>query len=265
MTVIEAIVLGALQGATEFLPVSSSGHLLLAKALFEASDVPVLFDVLLHVATLVAVCIVFRHRIATLIGAAVRFVIRRSRPEDREHYPMIVVVLVATIITGAIGVGIESLPGARTPLSASVLFLVTAVILIITRWARGTRRSDRVRLLDAVILGAAQGAGVLPGVSRSGITISAGLFAGLDRETAGEVSFVLSLPAILGALVLTLGDAGSLTASVSAPAIVAGFATGLVVGLVSLRLLLVLVRRGGLALFSIYLVPLGVWGIVYFS
>jgi undecaprenyl-diphosphatase len=264
VSLIQAILLGALQGATEFLPVSSSGHLVITKELFGAANVPVLFDVLLHVATLVAVVIVLRGQVGAFLGALGRLVSRTTEERDRPYLRLIPIIVVTTVITGVIGIGLDSVFDIRNPTIASALFLVTAVLLILTRWARGNRRLAAIGWTDAAVLGVAQGFGVLPGISRSGITISAALYAGMDRKTAGEYSFLLSIPAILGALVLTLRDFESLGTQVALGAIIAGCVTAAIVGYVALRVLLRLVRAGRLYLFALYLIPLGIWGLTYF-
>jgi len=265
MTIVEAIAMGALQGVTEFLPVSSSGHLLLMKTILGATEIPVLFDVILHVATLTAVIFVFRRRVGALLGASFRFVRRTVRPEDRPNLRLIPILIAATAITAVLGIAIDSIDRFRNPLLVSVLFLVTAGLLIATYWARGGRRIEFLGYRDAIVLGIAQGFGVLPGISRSGITIATGLFSGMDRETAGEFSFLLSIPAILGALVLTLRDLGELGRQMSAVTVIAGFISAVVVGFLALRFLLRIVRGGKLFLFAVYLVPLGIWGVIQFS
>lgn len=264
MTNIQAILLGALQGATEFLPVSSSGHLVITRELFGASEVPVLFDVLLHVATLFAVIVVLRGQVAAFLGALWRFVTRSVEDRDAPYLRLIPIIVVTTAITGAIGIGLDSSFDIRNPTVTSALFIVTAGLLIATRWTTGRRGLERIGWGDAVVLGIAQGFGVLPGISRSGVTISTALYSGMDRKTAGEYSFLLSIPAILGALVLTLRDIDTLGTQVSGTAIVAGCVTAAAVGYLALVGLLRLVRAGRLYLFAIYLIPLGMWGIVYF-
>lgn len=264
MTLIEAIALGALQGATEFLPVSSSGHLVVAKELFGAATVPVLFDVLLHVATLVAVVTVLRGQVMAFLRAIWRWIRRHPEDSDQVYLRLVPIIVVTTVITGVMGVGLDRLFDIRNPTITSALFLVTAVLLVLTRWSRGTRDLAGIRWLDAGILGVAQGFGVLPGISRSGVTISAALYSGMDRRTAGEYSFLLSIPAILGALVLTLRDAGALGAQVGVAPIVAGCLSAAVVGYVALRALLRLVRAGRIYLFAAYLIPLGIWGLTHF-
>ncbi len=265
MNTIQAMALGFLQGATEFLPVSSSGHLVVARELFGVATIPVLFDVLLHVATLVAVVIVLRGQVAAFLVALWRLAVKKVRDEDRPYLRLIPIIIVTTGITGVIGIGLDAAFDIRNPLVTSILFLVTAVILIFTRWSRGSRVLAGISWKDAAILGVAQGFGVLPGISRSGITISAALYSGMDRKTAGEYSFLLSIPAILGALVLTARDLDSLATQMSIGAVVAGCVVAGVVGFVALKTLLRVVRAGKMYLFSLYLIPLGIWGLFFFQ
>ncbi|MEX2443206.1 MAG: undecaprenyl-diphosphate phosphatase [Alkalispirochaeta sp.] len=264
MNTIQAIALGMLQGATEFLPVSSSGHLVITKELFGVAQVPVLFDVLLHVATLVAVLIVLRGQVWSFLVAMGRFLRRTVLEEDRPYLRLIPIIIVTTAITGGFGIGLDNLFDIRNPVTTSVLFLVTAALLVATRWFQGTRSLKQIGWLDALVLGIAQGFGVLPGISRSGATISVALYSGMDRKTAGEYSFLLSIPAILGALVLTLRDAEALGTQVGIGSVIAGCIAAALVGYVALTALLRIVRAGRLALFAWYLVPLGVAGIVFF-
>ena len=264
MSLIQAILLGALQGATEFLPVSSSGHLVITKELFGAAHVPVLFDVLLHVATLVAVIIVLREQVGAFLGAIARVFRRAPEERDQPYLRLIPIIIVTTAITGAIGIGLDSAFDIRNPSFTSALFLFTALLLVLTRWSRGTRGFAAIRWADAAILGVAQGFGVLPGISRSGITISTALYAGMDRKTAGEYSFLLSIPAILGALVLTLRDLERWERRLTLARLSPGCVTAAVVGYVALRVLLRLVRAGRLYLFAVYLIPLGIWGLLHF-
>ncbi|MFW6337718.1 MAG: undecaprenyl-diphosphate phosphatase [Alkalispirochaetaceae bacterium] len=264
MSILEAILFGVVQGVAEFLPISSSGHLTLLKGLFGLQDVPLLFDVLLHVATLLVVVVVFRHRLAALVRSFARRVSGRSDETDRNNLRLILMLIGATAVTGVLGILLESLLDFGAPRSASLLFLVTAVILIASRNRGGERTILTITWKDALIVGFAQGFGVLPGISRAGITIAAGLFSGLDRPHAGEFSFLLSIPAILGALVLTLRDAEALGAGVGMMPVVVGFLSSAVVGLFSLLLLLTLVRSGKLHYFAAYLIPLAVFGLIYF-
>ena len=263
MTFIQALLLGAVQGATEFLPVSSSGHLAVLRAVMELRDVPVLFDVMLHIATLIVVIVVFRRRVGGLLRSIFRWVSRRSGDADRENLRLAWVIIVATVLTGVIGLAVGSLETGLRPRVVSALFILTGLILLGSRFFSGSRDYRGIGLRDGVIVGIAQGLGVFPGISRSGITISAGLVAGMDRETAGEFAFLVSIPAILGAFVLTLRDAAELSQSVAPAVLVAGFVAALVVGAGALTLLLRIVKSGRLYFFAFYLIPLGIAGLVF--
>lgn len=258
MTIFEAAVLGLVQGLTEFLPVSSSGHLAVGKLLFGMEGVPLLFDVLLHIATLIVVVYVFRRRIGAILAALWRFVARRPRQEpDTEQLRLVVWILLATIVTVIIALPVAKLDIGARPRLIGGFFLFTAIVLLSTLKAPEGGRFSEMGPLQAVIVGFAQGLGVFPGISRSGITISAARHAGLSRGDAGEFAFLISIPAILGALVLTLRDFGDLGQSVGILALTAGFLVALLSGFLALSLLLRIVRSGRLYLFSIYLVPLG--------
>lgn len=261
MTLLQSLFLGALQGVAEFLPVSSSGHLVLARQVLKVGSVPALFDVILHVATLLVVLVVFRSLILRLLGALGRFLARRSRSEDNTDLRLIVLVLVATFFTALIGFGLETLDVESRPKLVALLFLVTAGLLLTTRFARGSRDYGDLSLKDGVVTGIAQGLGVLPGISRSGITIAAALGLKMDRSRAGEFSFLLSIPAVAGALILELKDLGELTGTVSPGVLLGGFLAAALVGFLSLTMLLKLLRQGRLYLFAIYLIPLGLAGI----
>jgi len=261
MTLLQSLFLGALQGVAEFLPVSSSGHLVLARQVLKVGAVPALFDVILHVATLLVVLVVFRSLILRLLGTLGRFLARRSRPEDNTDLRLIVLVLVSTFFTALIGFGLETLDMETRPKMVSLLFLVTAGLLITTRFTGGKREYPDLKLKDGVAMGIAQGLGVLPGISRSGITIAAALGLKMDRSRAGEFSFLLSIPAVAGALILELKDFGELAGTVSPGVLLGGFLASALVGFLSLTMLLKLLRQGRLYLFAIYLIPLGTAGI----
>jgi undecaprenyl-diphosphatase len=264
MTLMQSIMLGVLQGVTEFLPVSSSGHLVVLRRFMNLQEVPILFDVLLHVATLFVVLIVFRDRVGRIIVALGRALIGKKDEEDGENLRLFWVIILATAITGVIGIGLEQLEAGRNIKLVSALFIVTGGILWWTRFQQGTVNYGTLGMKQGLITGIGQGLGVLPGISRSGITISAALVSGMDREKAGEYSFLLSIPAILGALLLKLKEAEALFSSISPMVVAAGFASAFFVGLLSLLLLLRLVRRGRLYLFSFYLVPFGIAGLLFF-
>jgi undecaprenyl-diphosphatase len=262
MTILQALFLGTLQGITEFLPVSSSGHLVLFRHLMDLRDVPLLFDVILHVATLVVVLFVFRKRVLRLLVALLHLVTRKKTGDDDHQLRLILLIIVATFFTGVIGLGIMQLDAGRYPKVVSALFLLTGAILITTKWLGGKIDYRDIGIRQGVLTGIAQGFALLPGISRSGITIAAALGSGMNREKAGEFSFLISLPAILGALVLELRHSEALLETVAPLAILSGFMASLLVGFASLSFLLMLVRGGKLYLFSFYLIPLGLFGII---
>ncbi|MFO7849519.1 MAG: undecaprenyl-diphosphate phosphatase [Spirochaetia bacterium] len=262
MTYGESLLLGALQGITEFLPISSSGHLALMRNVMELDNIPLLFDVVLHVATLFVVLLVFRDRIGRILYALGRTCTGKKDAEDRENLRLLGILLVSTVITAAFGLGLQQLEWFGSVNTVSLLFIVTGVLLITTRYARGNVGYGTLEIRHGVLVGIAQGFGVLPGISRAGATISVALLSGMSREKAGEYSFLISIPAVAGALLLELKDVEALFSSVSPLVMAAGFTGSFVVGLASLLLLLSLVRRGRLYLFSIYLIPLGIAGLI---
>ncbi len=267
MTTVQALILGVVQGVSEFLPISSSGHLVLLRQIMGIEGVPILFDVLLHVATLLVVIIVFRKRIGQILAAVVRGISRRPTEDDGRNLRLLLGIVVATAATVVVGLGVSALNVGERPDIVSAFLIVTAGVLVFAYYfgrARGAAREyGDLRVSDGLITGVAQGLGVFPGISRAGITISGALIAGLSREKAGEFAFLVSIPAILGALVLTLRDAESLSAAVPTHALILGVAAAFVVGLISLVVLLRVIRRGRLHLFAFYLVPAGVLGLIF--
>lgn len=258
MTVFQATVLGLVQGLTEFLPVSSSGHLAIGRILFGLESVPILFDVLLHIATLMVVIYVFRRRIALMLGALWRLVARRPRRQaDAEELRLVLWILLATLLTVIVALPVAQLDAASRPRLVGAFFLFTAIVLLSTLKAPEGKGISRMGPAQAALIGLAQGLGVFPGISRSGITISVARHGGLARRDAGEFAFLISIPAILGALVLTLRDLGDLGRSVGILPLSVGFVVALVSGFLALTLLLRIVRSGRLYLFALYLIPLG--------
>ncbi len=258
MSLLQSVLLGIIQGVAEFLPVSSSGHLVIARHLMGFGDIPILFDVLMHVPTLIAIIIVFRKRIGEILVSLSRVIRRNNGPEDGENLRLLGVICVATVCTALAGLGLAKLQDrfVLTTKLVSAFFLLTAVILIVSRSFRGSKQYRDLGIKEGIITGIAQGIGVLPGVSRSGITISASLAAGMSRERAGEYAFLVSIPAILGAVAFKVRDIEAL--AISPLVLAAGMLTSFVVGLFSLLLLLRIVRQGRLYLFSFYLIPLGI-------
>lgn len=275
MSVIEGVLLGLLQGVAEFLPISSSGHLAIVQELFDLDDVPLLFDVLLHLATLAAVVLFFRQRIWALLKVAGRWLARKSLSEDEGGLKTILALLLGTAVTAVFGLVLSDVVEDFDEKLICVGFLVTAGLLIFSDAVEERRRkrpdfnpgthgeNQCVTPLQGLGIGLAQGFGVLPGLSRSGSTIAGALLCGVNRETAGEFSFLLSIPAILGAFVLQLDDLDEMGAAVGLAPALAGGVAAFVAGIFSLAVLMRIVRRGKLEWFALYLIPAGILGLVF--
>jgi undecaprenyl-diphosphatase len=171
---------------------------------------------------------------------------------------------VATIVTAVLGYSVSLLEVNAKPKIVSALFIVTAFILISSYFAKGKKTYRDLTWKEGAVTGLAQGLGVFPGISRSGITIAASLQSGIERTKAGEYAFLISIPAVLGALILSLGEAQTLAETSSPLIVLSGVAVSFLVGLASLLILLVVVRRAKLYLFSLYLIPLGIAGLILF-
>ncbi|MCK5202023.1 MAG: undecaprenyl-diphosphate phosphatase [Spirochaetales bacterium] len=263
MTFIQSVLLGALQGVTEFLPVSSSGHLAVVESFMSLQEVPVLFDILLHISTLLVVVIVFKSRIWGIIISL--FKRGNTSEEDKTNRKLFLMIMLSTVFTGLIGLGLNGLDVEQYLFLIYIFFIITGFILIGSKFWGGNIDYSSIGIKHSVITGISQGLGVLPGISRSGITISAALLSGMKREKAGEYSFLISMPAILGAFILEFKDAEGLLDMVDPVVIAGGMLSAFIVGLLSLRLLIKLIKKGNLYFFSIYLIPLGIAGLMFFS
>lgn len=261
MNIVEAIVLGTVQGLTEFLPVSSSGHLVLFQNLFGLREPELLFDICLHVGTLSAVVIVFYREIMEIIKALLQLPTRmktaggiRRLCETDASIRMALLIVVGSIPTAIIGLLFKEITDQLFGSIAVVgcMLMATGTLLWLTRKISGEGRPvDQTTFKDALIIGIVQGLAILPGISRSGSTIATALFLGVDRKLAGRYSFLLSIPAIAGALVLGL-DAPEMQTTIPLGTIIAGSVVSALVGWFALVVLLRVVDRGQLHLFAPY-------------
>ncbi len=281
MSLLQAIIMGIIQGLTEFLPVSSSGHLALFKILFGIeTETGILYDVLLHVGTLSAICLVYYKDIWKLIvegccivrDAFVNVVIffRNKIKKETESYRRVIcngyrkfvmLVIVSTIPTGVIGFfGRDAVALASEILIVpGICLIITAILLFIAdRIKDGNKLPKSVTYTNAFTVGIAQGIATLPGLSRSGTTITACLLCGYQRNFAVKYSFIMSIPAILGALVLELADIDTISV---APAEIAYYVIGMliaaVVGYICIKTMLVIVRKKKFTIFAIYCLLIG--------
>ena len=266
MTFFEAILLGILQGLTEFLPVSSSGHLVLAQQFLGLKEPLVFFDVMLHVGTLAAVLVAYRDAIKRLVVGGF------STLGDRQFWRQPRATLntstelkfIGLILLGSIPTGIIAILF-KTELESffdevrlvSIMLILTGVILQLPRLRRekADKPVGQLKTWHAPLIGIAQGCAITPGISRSGSTISLALFLGIPGKIAAEYSFLLSIPAILGAVALKIRDVGD--TSVPLHIMGTGMIASFIVGYIALRFLLVMLNRGKFSVFSYYCVALG--------
>lgn len=283
MTVIQGILLGILQGIAEFLPISSSGHLAVVQKLFGLEEVPLLFDIMLHLATLLAVVLYFRKKIWTLLCVFGRLIARRPAPKavnkddllcgtEARGRMTILAVIITTVVTGAIGVFTSKLIPDMPVKVTCAGFIVTAILLVVSSIIErrkssavknSAEKNDGIKWYQAIVIGVMQGFGTLPGISRSGSTIAGSQLCGVNRAAAGEYSFIVSIPAILGAFLLELKDFAEVGSTVGAAPVIAGCAAAFAWGYISLAVLMKIIRKGKLEWFACYLIPAGILGILF--
>lgn len=266
---IRAIVMGIVQGLTEFIPVSSSAHLALVPWLLGWEPEGFLFDLMLHWGTLLAVAVVFWRDFLDLIGAWFRSIGRRSLAEPMARVAWFIILgsIPAVVLGFLFKDFVEGL--FLNPLAVGFFLLVTAVLLalaeILTTNLRSPRLLDRMNWVDAVAIGFAQALALAPGISRSGSTIAVGLARGIRRDQAARFSFLLGTPVIFGAGLLTLVDALQEDAGQVAGEwlpLLAGFIAAAIAGVLAIRFLLRYLRNHTLYIFSAYCLILGVVTIV---
>lgn len=253
MTLWEAILLGVVQGATEFLPVSSSGHLVVTQALLGLELPGISFEIAVHLATLVSIMLVYRER----IGALITGVARREPDRLREAGLLVVATLPAAVIGIGAGDALERL--FEAPAVVGVCLMATGGILWTSRAALEKNpegRVDTVRL--ALLIGLAQSLALLPGISRSGTTVVVALWLGVAGREAAAFSFLMAIPAIGGAAILALPDLAS-GGGVGTTALLVGGVAAAGTGVLAITSFLALLKRQRFHAFTYYLVPLGLF------
>ena len=260
----KAIILGIVQGLTEFLPVSSSGHLVIGSELLNFQEQGVVFDICLHLGTLVSVIIVFRKELLAMIKAPFQFFAGNSEKEVRHFLFWDLYVIVATLPAVFVGLflkdSIDVLFGST--FIAYCMLTVTGSIMVIAQYVPERGRS--LNWWRSVLVGCAQALAIMPGLSRSGSTIFTGMLLGIPRETIARFSFIMSIPAILGAAVLQMG--GLIENPPTADAAVnlaAGMIVSAVAGYLAIKLLLDVIRKNRLQWFGYYCLVLAAFGLVY--
>ncbi|TLS37889.1 undecaprenyl-diphosphate phosphatase [Pseudalkalibacillus caeni] len=246
---IQAMILGIIQGLTEFLPISSTGHLYLGRNLFGLNEAGLFLDTMLHLGTLIAVCLIYREEIVTVI--------------KNPFGHLSLVVIAGTLPTVVIALLFEDFFEKLSETGATLgwEFLVTGAILWFADSVKnlGNKKLDDITFTDALLIGTFQGAAILPAISRSGITIAAALFRGIDKSTAAYFSFFLSIPAIAGAIFFqsTKLVSGTIESVSVEMLIIATLASG-ICGYIAVKWMISILKRGSLKIFSYYVWAVGV-------
>ncbi len=272
--ILQAIVLGIVQGLTEWLPISSSGHLALVQLAMDL-EVPIFYDVILHIGTLAGVFAIYRRDIAGILRSTVAFGKGSSKRKSIEEegggeevakYPqgrrMLWLIILGTIPTGIIGLAFRSFfeSSFYDPVSIAVGFIITGALVLVTGLLKPGQK--KLGSADAILIGIGQGISIFSSISRSGATLSAGLFRGVEREQLVRYSFLLSIPAILGAAAIDVvamdEQQKAQLASIGAESYIAGTIVSAAVGYASIRILIKLVIKGKFYLFAFYCFAIGV-------
>jgi len=250
MDIFQSIILGAVQGLTEFLPVSSSGHLVLLQNVFGITDVPLFFDVMLHVGTLVAVFIVLWKEIVGLITHPIK---NRLLMLVIATIPAIAMTLIADKVFP------EAFADIQDGKYLAFGFYATTVVLVVSELiAQRVEKKKSLLLPQALVMGVMQAAAIAPGLSRSGSTIAGGLFMGVKREQAAKFAFLMSIPAILGGVVFGAADVAKTgMGDVSIPLLLIGVAVAGVCGFFAIRFMLKLISKHKLYGFAVYTAIMG--------
>jgi undecaprenyl-diphosphatase len=267
MSLFQALILGILQGLTEFLPVSSSGHLVLGQHLLNVENPNMLsFDVYVHFGTLISVCIIFRKDITEIALAflhALHSKSLKSSYETNEYFRLGIAVIIGTIPAGIIGLKYHDqiAEAFQDPKLVAVNMIFTGLILFLTRFTRGVE-PRRLGMLSGFIVGLAQSVAILPGISRSGSTISTGLFLRLSPAMAARFSFLLSIPVIAGAALLETKTLVHQGMEMGYAPFLIGTVAAAVTGFFAIKLLLRIIERGRFSWFAFYCFAVGIAGII---
>ncbi|WP_026689249.1 undecaprenyl-diphosphate phosphatase [Alteribacter aurantiacus] len=263
MTWFEALIIGLVQGISEFLPISSSAHLLIVEKMLGISyhDPTLTFEVLLHFASLLAVFVYFKQELVTLITKATRYLLKRST-EGKNDFRFVLLLFISTVITFVVGKILESALGSGiTNFSLiAVALIITGIFLIFIEHGGFNERKGKgdISVKDACWIGVAQAIAVIPGISRAGSTLVGAMMLGLKKEEALRYSFLLSIPIISGLTLLKLTSMSAIS-SVSLLSLTIAFLSSFLFALIGIRWLIRMVQKTKLSYFAIYCILLGIF------
>jgi undecaprenyl-diphosphatase len=264
MEIIDAVILGVIQGLTEFLPVSSSGHLELGKALLGNDALPqesLLFTVVLHFATALSTIVVFRKDVAIIFKGLFKGITTLSWTEEAKFSAKIIISMIPAVIIGyKFEHEFEELFGNSIFLVGCML-IVTALLLFLADRAKKTHK--KVSLLDGFVIGLAQGVAMLPGISRSGATISTSVLLGIDKSKAARFSFLMVVPLIFGKIAKDIMEGQIDYSSSNFTYLSVGFIAAFISGLFACTWMIKLVKQSKLSYFAIYCVVVGLAAIIW--
>jgi len=274
MEILKSIILGIIQGITEFLPVSSSGHLaIMHKILKFDMENNLFFDTTLHFGTLIAVIFFYRKDILSIILSFYKVVKNYEKTTSLKdnfykdnNSKLGIFIIIAMIPTGIIGILLKDYVEkfAENLLFVGTALIITSIFLTIYELKKNSNKSiEKFAVKDAVIIGIMQGAAVFPGISRSGSTIATGKILGLEKELAANYSFLISIPAVLGAFLLQLKDLFQGEINIDISLFIIGFITSFISGYFSLKFLIWLIKKSGLKIFAVYCFLIGIIAVFY--
>jgi len=270
MTITNAMLLAVLQGVTEFLPISSSGHLVILQNIMNMKNVPILFDLILHLGTVSATIILYRKKIGYIL--ADMFLVMVSKKKVRKaiyqkgNIKLLYYIVLSTLITAVAAYGFKDIFRSLfyQPRFIPFFFIITGIVLLITKFVKeGEKGIMQTRILFPSVVGLTQAASMIPGISRSGSTISAGLFLGGARELAGTYSFLLSIPSVFGASLFEFVLSRHTVKDFTSPGVyIFAFCISFITGFFALKLLLRFLSKGKLYYFSVYCFAAGITGLI---
>lgn len=269
MNLIEALILGMVQGLTEFLPISSTAHIVIASMLLDLDFPGLTMEIFLHIASVFAVMLYFYKDLWKVIVGFFSY-FKNKTDENKVQFRFGLYIIVATMITGLLGILLKDFVGdnMKTPIFISIALIVTGLLLIFIERVHqiGNKTEAEMTWLDAVIVALGQTLAVLPGISRSGSTLVAALWTGLDRDTAVRFSFLLVIPVILGSTVLMVGDADfSLVQDIGWGALFVSFFASFIFSIIGIIWLIDFLKKSKLIYFAIYCFIVAIFVLIYFE